>query len=338
MRSSLEIRGEYGRLSIAYPFKINYENEFSELFRAVYTLYTISVSNAKAIYTNKLTPNGIEILNNYLSINKIKTELLTYDWEPYTNADFKINGDNNLILFTSGKDSTYLLTKLIKQNKKTYAIYFPNINKSESIYEKKSVVEICKDLNVPLIIPKVTNSIRVNRDGHNIGLREQLLLSLAMPVAEKYGCSNIYLGVYATEKPPELYAAWPETLSLTEKLLTDFNYNVSINYMNEETEYTVLKSLAQNNSNLLRKCTSCYSQINFRENKHKRLKEKLPNLDIYKGCGSCIKCLRINSALLPSFYKTSYKSEAQYLERYIRKRQQERYSKDLTLRTLLDDL
>lgn len=339
MRTKLVASSSKGRLIVTYPFKIELSNEIEELFRATISLYKYSASKTKTIFSDKLTKTAIKILKEYYLENNIELLLEANNWPSYINNQNKIKGENNLVLFTSGKDSTYLLSKIASESKgKTYAIYIPNINKSETYYEKKSTFQIASKLGVELIMPDIVNSIKINRDGHNIGLREQLLLMLALPVAQRYNCSNLYLGVYPNEKPPELFAAWPETLKLTEQFFKEFNYNVNIKYFGENiTEHLILKEMAKNQRELLHECTSCYSQLNFRETKHKRLKQKLPNIEIYKGCGSCIKCLRMNAALLP-YMDDKFSSEKKYLKKYIEVRHAGKWSKDKTLTSLLNDL
>jgi hypothetical protein len=80
-------------------------------------------------------------------------------------------------------------------------------------------------------------------------------------------------------------------------------YGVQINVHNHidyphVDELGIARDLIERHRDLLNLTSSCYAQINWREKNNKFLQELVPSIKIYNGCGYCLKCLRINGAIL----------------------------------------
>ena len=79
---------------------------------------------------------------------------------------------------------------------------------------------------------------------------------------------------------------------------------------------------------LLSLTSSCYCQKNFREHRNDLLTSKFPKQYLYHGCGSCVKCMRINGGIL-AFTSNFTRDFAQHWFKQI-----EKYPQDETLNSL----
>jgi 7-cyano-7-deazaguanine synthase in queuosine biosynthesis len=210
------------------------------------------------------------------------------------------------ITFTGGKDSTHLLMRVLERGTPeahVQAVYCKNLNRSETAYEQKAVVKICERLGVRLRTVDVTNSIKLNRAGHNIGLREQLILCLALPYIVEFGSGLVLYGLHEGFETvtPALYSSHKSAFEHYLAYLREFGVELEVrNHVDypDVNELMIARDLIERGRELLDMGSSCYTQMNFREACHERLQAKMPDMPLYNGCGSCVKCLRINGAIL----------------------------------------
>lgn len=198
-----------------------------------------------------------------------------------------------IVFFTSGKDSMHLALFLKKRS--PYLVYIDGLNRSESFYEKKTAKAFASRFGFDLIFLKIPKALKRNRSGHNIGLRDQIIVATAYPEIKKLGVREVWFGVTHPVQPPELFTETALAHDLASSLY-DHEFNVRFHFENGFSEMDIMKDFVE--GDLLRYTSSCYAQPNFREHKHKLLKNKFPNQQIYHGCGSCVKCLRINGAIV----------------------------------------
>lgn len=198
-----------------------------------------------------------------------------------------------LVFFTSGKDSLHLALYL--KARSPVLVYIDGLNRSESVYEKRTGAAFAKAFGFDFKILKIPKPIKRNRSGHNIGLRDQIIVATAYPLIQKLEISEVWFGVTHPVQPPELFTETFQAHDLA-SVLYDHEVTVRFHFENGFSEMAIMKECIE--KDLLKFTSSCYSQPNFREHKHKLLKNKFPKQSLYHGCGSCLKCLRINGSIV----------------------------------------
>ena len=192
---------------------------------------------------------------------------------------------------------------------------------------------------------RVTNGVKLNRLSHNIGLREQLILFLALPHILEHRAGAAYYGLHAQigSLSPALWTADAEALGLASAFLAAHGLGLAcrkhIDFPDVDEE-RIIADLCARAPDLLRESTSCYTQPNFREQHHKMLSKKLPGLPLYKGCGNCVKCCRINAGLLlyAQERETWPEGPRKNLAAHITKRFNEKFKDDHTLESMVNQL
>jgi len=270
----------------------------------------ISLSKGESLY----------FLGNSLNVNALKATSIAYfkaakgdalTSTPFASIeslepirDYKPNPKNlNIFALTGGKDSALLLAifKRLYPNERCIAFYAPNINKSESVYEKEAAFLIAAKLKTKFINTKLKNSVRINRENHNIGLREPLALaSLFGHLTEKP--THIWFGSNrAFEKVHDkMFASSKSAADITAKLFYPEEPPQILNFaaLPENSippVHFMFAELEASFPEIAKYVSSCYAQKNFREHKHDSLQKKFPTFKIYQGCGYCVKCMRINA-------------------------------------------
>lgn len=231
-----------------------------------------------------------------------------------------------LIFFTSGKDSVSLALRL--KHLDPILVYVDGINKSECYYEKRAAINFSKRMNFDLKIYKLPLQVKRNRANHNIGLRDLIITTSAFGLAKSLNIDQFWFGITHKYQPPEL---WCETREAHEKLRECSKVYYQERFFSEfnVTELDCIKDCIDND--VLDITSSCYTQINFREHRNALLKNRFPLDSFYHGCGSCIKCIRINGGII--FFKGSSDGFKKYwLEK------SKKFENDSTIKQLRSDI
>ena len=237
----------------------------------------------------------------------IKANEITYPEVPVS----KMKKGKYTIMFTGGKDSLHVLMYLLNDKKvkpqDIQCVYIPNINKSETHYERQTVEKICTKAKVKFVVVEVSNSVRINREGHNIGLRDQLLVTLALPYIIDFQSPTVIFGLHhAFDKmDAPLFTSHSSAFNCLELALRNLGVEIKIEPHPSRgiSEIQITRELIEKYPEYFWMTNSCYRQLNFRERQHKACQERNPDFKIYHGCGSCLKCLRINGIL--ALYESS---------------------------------
>lgn len=328
------------KIFLEYPF--DPPEWFPQFFFEIACAYHIGAKNPSVIDLSKFREPIANLMKRYLESKKMDIRMVGIP-SPIIPVKELIQGENICIMLSGGKDSVHLLVKALEKypKDKLYCFYVPNLNKSEQYYEKKSVIKICNKLGVKIITPEVKNSVQINRMNHNISFREQLIFTICLPYILNYQCGKIYWGNYVSFFDPfaHLYVASKESVDFISQCLEEFGIKITHHNHTDLVENfnadSIFSEMVIQYRELLDLTSSCYTQINFRENRHKLLKGKIKSINIYNGCGSCIKCLRINAAIL-AFGEYDKKSQDYiYLANHIMKFYKEKYHHDETLSQLV---
>jgi len=261
--------------------------------------YILSANKLQKPYI-PLSKNINEILNKYFAYEnkKFYENICVKGFE-----NKKISTDENKIgiAFTGGKDCVYLLIKLIEEGykkKNIYCFYVTNINKSESYYEKIAADKICKYFGVNFRIINCKVSVKINRENHNIGLREQLIIGLMLPYLKYYRIRTVMFGIKS-----KIVSIASDDFFIFDKYEEYLNEIIELKIESrpkqvcDETDLSIAISMDKNYRSILDMTASCYTQLNFRERRHNNLAKKFAFLPIYNGCGLCQKCMIINGAI-----------------------------------------
>ncbi len=308
-------------------------NGYKWLFYQVLYCYYLSAKKAKLIKSVVLSRPLLLFIQSYFQKNSID---YTSGGEPGVENKFhgliKTDPKKHAVMLTSGKDSVHLLKFLVEKYgaENIIGIYVDRINKSEAIYEAAASKILADLFQIQFKKVEVTNSIDLNREGHNIGLRDQLLLTLALPFIFEFGAAKVWYGVTHHEQPPQL---WTETQEAHQFVLEvirkmwQVDLEVHFHCENGFHEFDILRDAVQD-LGLLSLTSSCYCQKNFREHRNDLLTSKFPKQYLYHGCGSCVKCMRINGGIL-AFTSNFTRDFAQHWFKQI-----EKYPQDETLNSL----
>lgn len=316
----------------------------AEIFR----LYFYSCNEPK--FVRLLSPTSIEILKNHLrqavGFGKFRTMDMTTPEKRKFDQD--LNPEKHVITLTGGKDSFFQLHKTAQETKpeNILCLYVENLNKSECVYEKKSIKKICQHYGVKYKIMRLTNSIKINRQSHNIGLREQLVFVVCLPEILKFKAKNIHYGVHQggyhgfqeNKKASfsNMYTGTKHCWDLFFQLTKQYGLpDIELRAHPHEDDFETIEAIMNDDDifKVLPLSSSCYTQINFRERHHQNLQKKFKTIKLSNGCGHCIKCVRINSGILLRELKreTVSPKEARFLFTHLKKKFRDHGAEDKTV-------
>lgn len=290
----------------------------ADLFSQVAYCYYLSAKKSGVIKATSLSQNSLDLIKRYLNINQISPKIVDIPKKiPKLEFQFELDDSKHVVFLTSGKDSVHLLQTIVGKfgAQNVLAIYVDRLNKSEAVYESKNSEKIAAHFGVKYHRVEVVNSIKLNRDGHNIGLRDQMILVSALSEIFNFRASNVWYGVTHDEQPPSL---WTETYDahvyIQQLIWTMYGVKLSIHFHCENGvhELDIIREIVQDRA-LLDMTSSCYSQQNFREHKHDSVQRKFPKFPFYNGCGSCVKCMRINGGILAFTHAKSVSYAAEWI-------------------------
>lgn len=298
---SAGIQGQ--RIEITYPDEF-VPIWFSKLFTEMVIAYWTCASRPSILDVSKLSKSTAKLIQRYFEVNELPLKILGEPDSTSKIGGLKYTQDKKkiAIMFSGGKDSVHLAIKLIEKygRENLTAFYVKNINKSESYYETRAAENICKKLEINLEIIRPTNSIKLNRMNHNISLRGELVATLALPYLIRDKISKIYFGTFSSFKKidPPMFGEHEEALEYFNDWIAPSGLHFDFHEHFADIKIDVYKDMVQKHRDILNMTSSCYTQLNFREHRYVIFKDNVPDIPIYDGCGSCIKCLRINSAIL----------------------------------------
>lgn len=286
-------------LSSAYEQRIVPSN-FSSNLTDIFSLYIASLINKPVNLPNELN----DILNVYQKMNKFPENINSISLLREKMVGVKeLSEEKHIVFLTGGKDSVHLVLEVIKAYGKenVMAVYVSGVNKSETFYEKKAVENISKIIGIPFRIVNLKIKIKNwNREGHFIGLRNQLVIGLSLPYFFEFGAGNAWFGIHKNTTEPKLWTDNTDVLDDFCRYLSTVGANIKVRTHREFThtnENEITRHLFLNHKNVFNQISSCYAQINWREQMHERIKKKLPSFPLANGCGYCVKCLRINAVI-----------------------------------------
>lgn len=354
-RRQIMVQTAFGRLGAAYDgvtLPLTTWSWVAESLRQMANVYAVSAIKPLSASLVDTAPALVTLLRRYLEVcapgrtrlhERRGAQDLSHPLAPLPSLD----PDRSIVFFTSGKDSTHLLLRLKEEGRAKdgalLAVYCTNLNRSETIYEQASTKEICAKLGIPLRTVRVTNGIKLNREAHNIGLREQLVAFLALPHILEHRASTLFYGLHGTSEhlAPALWTSDFEAFGLFLEFFKGWGLAVSkhVDFPNVDEE-RIIADLCARAPDLLRESTSCYTQPNFREQHHKLLSAKLPGIPLYKGCGNCLKCCRINAGMLLYAQERATWPEGpkRNLVAHLTKRFNEKFRDDHTLESMVNQL
>ena len=332
-----------GSEKITSTYNCNIPEWFPNLFGEMSLAYYIAAKFSNRIDLSKFHLPIAELLKSYFHNKKQDTKYIN---SPKENKSItcKRTGNNIAVMLSGGKDSVHLLLKLSEKLPKNNIIcfYTPSLNKSEQYYEKKAVKKICSKLEIKLIILDLKCSVKLNRMNHNISLREQLIYTICLPYLIENECSIVYWGncIDFYSDNPSIYSASKSALDFVNEYLGYYGIEILQNNHSDIIKNfksnIIFEEMTTKYKEYLDLTSSCYSQLNFKETKHKRLKAKFSDIELYNGCGSCIKCLRINAALL--LYRDKNHPEGIKLLNHIINVQKKNHPKDKVLLFFVNQL
>jgi hypothetical protein len=175
---------------------------FGEFYGQIANAYYETANRFSRIGTDKYMHEIYALVHNYLldvDVNPIPFSLCKpKNFTPIKGITNGVDLTKAIVMFTSGKDSLHLLLRLIESGKfqpeNILCIYVKNLNKSETHYEQIAIRKISLATGMKFKIVELSNSVKINRTGHNIGLREQLILMLALPYILDFGASEVFYG------------------------------------------------------------------------------------------------------------------------------------------------
>ncbi len=306
-KSTRQLVWTHNKAKIAAKYDVPLPPGFHRLFKEVADCYYFSAVKSPNPVLRGTTKEMRDLLAGYYAANKIdhtlRASITVVPPAPVT----KLDDDKVAIMLTGGKDSVHALLEVLKTTKpeNVMGIYIPNINRSESYYEKQAVPNICNKLGVAHHVVDLKNGVKLNRTDHNIALRDQFMVMIALPYIIQFGAKRVMFGLKGAHLPAAMFTSEIEAFDLFEKrlLLDGIEIKVIFHPRGKITELQIIRELFEKSPEILALTSSCYTQLNFRESRNKACQVRNPGVKIYHGCGSCLKCLRVNSALM--LYKES---------------------------------
>lgn len=329
-------------LAVEYQFEVG--EWFKQLFYEMGQAYFYSATKDHEVYLEDVSEAMKNLIQEYyMGVGVHMSRFKHIPLNRFTQAKHEVNLDKITVAFSGGKDCIHLLLKLIESGidkKDITCVYITNLNRSESFYEQQSGAEICAKLGVEYALIPINNSIPVNRSGHNIGLREQLVSTLALPIMVKNGSSILYFGNKIVNRPGQIWCTTPKPFELiTERFAqSGITYQMMIHpgHKNDITDVDITNDMLENYPEYLQMSSSCYTQQNFREQKHKMLKQNLPDIPIYHGCGNCQKCVIINGCVYLKYKDTAPKGQVEHLKKHLNKKYQAKFLDNHDIQHLME--
>ncbi len=242
----------------------------------------------------------------------------------------KWDGDRVMVCLTGGKDSVLMLLEMIEARGADNVIgfYVDGLNRSEASYERAAVSAICEKHGVRYAIARAQVSGAKNRTGHQIGLRDQLVLTMAMMYARYFEANSFAMGIHFDEHD-ETAPTWSESataIGLWSELTGFTVHTLPID------ELAIINRMIEHHMDTLEMTVSCYTQRNFRESQHARMVKKFPDSWVHpNGCGICNKCLRIQGAV------ALHRGDTAMLD-YVMTRHEKDFPDEPTLRLIRDQI
>jgi hypothetical protein len=153
---------------------------------------------------------------------------------------------------------------------------------------------------------------------------------------------TVYFGSFISfsKIDPPMYCSSQECLEFVNEWLAStgvrFEFKNQIDAGITENE-GIFREMVEKYPEILALTSSCYTQLNFREHRYELFKSKVPSIPIYEGCGSCIKCLRINMAIL-LYGKQGTEKDRQVLKSHIMRLFTHKYASDSVLKNLYTEM
>lgn len=341
----LSLKWKYGAAGISGTWDCPLPKGYAKLFREMCQIYFYSALKKSRVYMQGISDPMNALLAEFYNANGINVD--SWDVLPLKEiqkAEHKIDTEKTTLMFTGGKDSLhallYYLEKLDKS--KIQCIYIPSINKSKSVYERETVKKICDKLGVLLHVVEVSNSVHFNRSGNNIGLRNQLLVTLALPYIVDFGSSIVVFGLhdaFHNISDPNLFTSHVSAFGyLTHRMQSSgIRLEIKPHPVDEISELEITKELIEKHSELFWMTNFCDRQSKFRERQNEKLRERHPGFKTYNGCGNCIECLKINGIL--SLYEyTGNKAARWNMAKEVNNTFIKIFPEDETLKKIVDEL
>jgi len=261
---------------------------------------------AMKIFAASMRDKGLEripygfadLVKGYYKVMRIeKKVIVTNTVDSFESWD----GDKVMVCLTGGKDSAMMLLECVAKygNENVIGFYVDGINRSEQSYEREAAKRICEKHGVQYIQAQAQISGAMNRSGHLIGLRDQLILSMASMFARQEGVSKLALGLHY-DPNSETSPTWSESktaLTMWVELAHDCGFPVELIVL-PYNEIETIDKIYADHPDTLALTVSCYTQRNFRENQHTKMRKRYPNSWVHPtGCGLCVKCLRIQGVV-----------------------------------------
>ncbi len=303
------LKWRFAKAGVSATWEAPLPKWFARTFRAMGQVYYYSAVKNKEIFLQMVPEPLSNLLAKYYELNLDEWNIKNISDKSKSEVKTPLDKNKITIMFTGGKDSLHVLLTLLKKHKaeNIQCVYIPNINKSESYYERTTVDKICTKAKVKFIVVDVSNSVRINREGHNIGLRDQLLVVLALPYILQFGSHRVIFGLHDAfwKLSGPLFTSHCSAFGFLMDHLREMGVEIKIEpHPNKAiTEIQITRELIEKWPEYFWMTNSCYRQLNFRERQHKACQERHPDFKIYHGCGNCIKCLRINGIL--ALYESS---------------------------------
>lgn len=327
-------------MRIAAKFPAGYcPSWYADFFGDMTLAYFYCATKPKHINLDKLSEPFAKMVTRYYEVNKLPFTATKKQYSQHsTNIKYPQDPKKIAIMMSGGKDSVHLMLKLIEAHgaENIFAVYVANLNRSETYYETRAVMRICDKLKVKYKIVRPINSVKLNRTGHNIALREELCVTLALPYLIHQKIQHVYFGSFNSFRKidPIMYCSSKECLEFLNQYLSrhgiKFEFHNHI-FFNSDSHIGIFQEMIEKYKDILDMTSSCYTQLNFREHRYELFKKKVPHIPIYNGCGSCIKCLRINSAILLFAKFDAPITERAFLFDHLTKFQKEKYPSDTSL-------
>jgi len=326
------------KMAVSFEFPI--PPWYKKLFYETCLMYFHSCSQENRIPHAGLSIEIQDILKGFFihqksSVSFFKTKETKTELAP----DYSFDESKIAVAFSGGKDCVYLVHKLIESGYKPENIlnlYIPSLNKSESYYEKIAVEKISKKFGCQFHIIPTVNSIKLNRTGHNIGVREQLIAGLCLPYMIQFGASKIYFGLKKEVSNSHLYSDDPKVFKLYQDRINKDVPQIELvpySLLKGTTDLDIAKVMAREMRDILDITSSCYTQLNFREKRHETLKQRFKEIPIYNGCGSCQKCMIINAAIVLEMVEVIKDSTKKRFLNFYEKRMEEKFMDNTDITT-----
>ena len=341
----LNLKWRFGNAGISGTWDCDLPVGYAKLFREMCQAYYYSATKKSKVFMQGMSDPINSLVADYYNYNNVQVST----WESsklkeIEKGEYKTDSKKVTIMFTGGKDSLHALLHYMEKldKSKIQCIYIPNINRSETLYERKTVEQIAKKCGVSFQIVEIKNSVRINRSNHNIALRDQLILTLALPYIVQFRSSTVCFGLHNAFRHLADSSLFTSHISAFKFLTTrmessGINLKIVEHPRSPITEIEITKELIEKHNEFFWMTNSCYRQLNFRERQNASCQKRHPDFKIYNGCGNCLKCLRIHG-ILCLYESSGHKAARWNMAKEVNNVFLEKYSSDHTLLEILKEL